>query len=615
MKRLRKIMTIVLAFIMMLVLVNFEAVIVFAETTEKQISGKRYSIDDSRDYLILDEVGESTENGGTMGKLVVKGEIENTSVMGDLEYLVVKPEGKLEICYLFDKAELDSRKDEEWKITNEIIKKKINSDELENTIKSGAVLVQTSKDGLNWGKIVEYEDFFACEESGRSPLCETTDIQLNNGCYYKITVAYKVSRKIGTVIFGVPKNESKKVIETYVFYASYSGADINPEEPSPKYELGSKVRTKDDVEGYAGNSPVSKEDVHYGWNLGKFFVGGYTEAKTDGDTTVFLKNVGDIVSLWFNLEQNIDALNKNDKLRISEDKDGCDEYFETARQNMGRGTLIIRFTDYQNVVHNPVIYTDFLSANASIGANTKIQLFEEGDYEVALDYEIENKKLISQKSHYRIFFKFSVRNSNCMVFPRDVLTGSELTDTSVTKNGFVLDLVKSKYLSITLKRSVLTEGADGLVEDTRFNGSAKEGTEYREEGIYTITVKNKYTGAETEKKIYVGENKVLIAHVVTGKSIQTINKMVSEGAKILENGTIVESSIEHTPTPSATDKPSATNIPTETDNPSETIKPSEKNERNGNVGLIVGLAGFGVLVCGIVCFLLIRIKKLKEKKE
>ena len=79
-----------------------------------------------------------------------------------------------------------------------------------------------------------------------------------------------------------------------------------------------------------------------------------------------------------------------------------------------------------------------------MGANTRVQLFEEGDYEVALDYEVTKSQLIPQTHHYRIFFKFSVRNANCMVYPFDIVTGAELTNSSVTENWFSLDLAKSR---------------------------------------------------------------------------------------------------------------------------------------------------------------------------
>ena len=166
------------------------------------------------------------------------------------------------------------------------------------------------------------------------------------------------------------------------------------------------------------------------------------------------------------------------------------------------------------------------------------QRFEEGDYEVALDYEITTDELIDKVGHYRIFFKFSVRNGNCMVYPFDVATGNELTNSSMTENGFRLDLAKSRYLKTNIKREMLKDSADGLVEDTRFNGPAKDGAEYTDEGIYTITVSNEYTGQLTTKRIYVGTNSVLRAHMTTGLSIPEINELVADGATISEDGTI-----------------------------------------------------------------------------
>ena len=51
-----------------------------------------------------------------------------------------------------------------------------------------------------------------------------------------------------------------------------------------------------------------------------------------------------------------------------------------------------------------------------------------------------------------------------MVFPFDVTTGAELTNTAFTENGFYLDLAKSRYLDIDIQREVLMEGVDGLTE-------------------------------------------------------------------------------------------------------------------------------------------------------
>ena len=51
-----------------------------------------------------------------------------------------------------------------------------------------------------------------------------------------------------------------------------------------------------------------------------------------------------------------------------------------------------------------------------------------------------------------------------MAYPIDVKTGSELTNSSMTENGFRLDLAKSRYLKINLKKEILKDSADGLID-------------------------------------------------------------------------------------------------------------------------------------------------------
>ena len=324
--------------------------------------------------------------------------------------------------------------------------------------------------------------------------------------------------------------------------ASMLAANLEAPDPNePRYYLGEVVNTGVD-NGYSEAREIGDGDVHFGWTLGRFFVCGFTSVYEDenGDP-VFIKTLGDQIQLWFELEQDIDCLNGRDALSICEDTNGFDEAFGISRTNLGRGAMITRHTDYQNAVGEPQLFTDYLSAITASGADTTVQLFEEGDYEVALDYEIKDQsnKLAPQYGNYRIAFNFSVRNGNCMVYPFDVATGAELTNTAVTENGFYLDLALSRYLDINVKRETLAEGATGLTEDVRFNRPARDGEQYTEEGIYTITVSNRYTGQQTVKQIYVGTNKILLAHMVTGLSIEEVREQIAKGAQIAEDGTII----------------------------------------------------------------------------
>lgn len=297
--------------------------------------------------------------------------------------------------------------------------------------------------------------------------------------------------------------------------------------------------------------------------------------------------------------------------------EGYDQYFETPKMDFGRGVLIIRYTDHNNVKAEPTIYTNYLEANAAVGADTKVQLFEEGDYEVALDYEITSDELIDKVGHYRIFFKFSVRNGNCMVYPFDVKTGSELTNSSMTENGFRLDLAKSRYLKINLKRETLKDSADGLVEDTRFNGPAKDGAEYIDEGIYTITVSNEYTGQFTTKKIYVGTNNILRAYMTTGLSIPEINNLVDDGATISDDGTIQLATVktaEESTEPGEEKLAVPTSSDESTNGESEANAEPEVNEQTKEYFPIV--ASICILVCIIVVVgVIMKVKKKKRPIE
>lgn len=314
------------------------------------------------------------------------------------------------------------------------------------------------------------------------------------------------------------------------------------DEEKNSYRLGELYNTGKD-NGYSERNVIDEKDPHYGWKLGEFFVTGFSrQILDDNGTPVFLKNTGDEVTLWFDLQQDITALNGDKKLYINEDKNGYENSFQVKKTNLKKGALLIKHTDSQNTGGLSQKHVDYLSAKVSKKANTKVLLCEEGDYEVSLLYEIKDDNFLFFDSYqnYRIDFKFSVRNGNTMVFPFDVLSGQELTNSVFTENGFYIDYANSKYLNVDVKREVLSEGVDGLVEDTRFNRPAKDGEQFTEEGIYTITVTNQYTNVTTEKRIYVGKNTLLKAHVVTGLSISEIQERISDGkAKIDEKGNII----------------------------------------------------------------------------
>lgn len=611
---------------------NTEAVLTEAPVAvpegAESVAGKVYTFDMDNTYKFSSAAKrETSDPNNTYGSFSISGS-EKMDPAGEMKGVPAykMSSGKISIRYNYVQKMMNLPA-EEWQIDDDG-NSSVDTFKLEKNIQRGAVILQKSMDHLNWYNILVQTNAFVDTPVQNEILYETTDMEMINGCYYRLIVLYKTKRKTGTsnVVLVIPKDdyEFKRTAEVYEFYAAYDNDHIEALEANAnRYSLGKTVLVND-YASYSGEKKIEKGDLHYGWDLGNFFVSGFTSKNTDKSDVVFLKNVGDVVTLWFNLKQNISALNNDQSLTIEADTDGHDSYFQTPTTYFGRGMLIIQYTDYENVKHDPVMYCDYLTANTVMGADTRVQLFEEGDYEVALDYEVKKSQLLPQNHHYRIAFKFSVRNANCMVYPFDTETGEELTNKAVTPHGFYLDLARSRYLDIFIKKEIWTEGAEGLTEDTRFNTAAKENQKYVDEGIYTITAKNKYTGLSTEKQIYVGTNKILLAHMNTGLSIAEIQRMIEQGAMVYEDGTIALPETTPVPTEEPTAEPDekttadivqdtevfeTTNMPSRSSiDANDDTKKSNKN----SVNLTVIVAAIALGVCSLAVY--IRTKKKHEAR-
>lgn len=593
MKKSKNVKSIVSVVLTASLILSLGAIGVQADVRTESISGNVYIFDEKNPYDIEGEgvTRPAISSSNVLGKLSISGEMNKTSPQKGFDAFIVDS-GNVSISYSFDEKKLDAD-ESDWHIVSDG-GKEINNIPLKSKIESGAIIVETSLDGEKWtGPDVEKTNVFTKDSSLNDDSFYTTkDIQLVNGCYYRITVVHREERKIGDkTLAGVDVGddiEVRKYAEIYQFYAAYV-PEKNPVSPSdtPMKKLGDVVNTGHDT-GFSGNDALDKNDPHYGWTLGEFFVNGYTRDTKDANGDfIFLKNVGDKVTLWFNLKQDINKLNNDANLSISDDTKAYDKYFQIPETSFKHGALIIQFTDHNNQKHDPIIYTDFLEANTRTGADTRVQLFEEGDYEVHLDYEIAKKNgPVYTYTDYSISFKFKIRNGNCMVFPFDLAKGNELSDGAITSNGFKLDMAKSRYLDIDVKYSALKENADGTyTADVRFNRPAQDGDEYSKEGIYEFAVKNLYTGETTTKTIYVGSGGVLKALSSTGMTLDELNAKIREGATISEDGSIVIELPDETVATSATvetEETVETSATVATTTSEQTISPEVSEERAAN---------------------------------
>lgn len=607
------------------------AMVAYAKEASIAIEGNLYEFASNAHY----EFSSATVSSGkAFGTFTISGDLKTIGNKSGMAAYSVSSES-VNFHYSYNQSKLNVP-DTEWHLIDDKTKK-VDAVSLDENILSGAIIVQSSKDGVNWITDVTMMDVFTGNDDLSNSLYATKGIQLENGCYYRVIVAYKLKIKTGekkTWRFTSDITEEKKVAEVYEFYAVSSEIDGNATSAvaTPRKELGQKVNTGKD-NGYSGNNAIDKDDPHYGWDLGTFVVNGYTRETASNGTPVFLKNVGDKVTLWFTLTQDINNLNGKSALTISEDTNGYDQYFEIAQTNFKRGTLIIRYTDYEGNART-VTYTDFLAANATTGADTRVQLFEEGDYAISLDYEIKNNPrqvgLVSVAptyTNYKISFSFSIRNGNCMVYPFDTVTGAELSDRAITSNGFKLDMAKSRYLTIDVKRTVLNVGGDGLLtEDVRFNRVAKDNDTYTDDGIYTFTVRNQYIKEPTTKTIYVGTDKYLLALSKNLLTVDALNEKIEQGATINDDGTITDyipPEEPELPEPPITEEPETQPVVVVDTTPSDEVSPVAPADVSGPttdeapqsssstlfiVIVLAAIAG-GILIAGTI------MKKAKKKKE
>ena len=561
MRKLKSMLTFVLTIVMIcgITLGNYQGA--FAQENSdgdsETVPGMVYQFGEKGNYNLSDADNSYSTNSGTEtdGQFIITGNISSTNERNGIPEYAVNG-GTLTFSFDYDDDILKASEDEDHLVDDNA--KKVNGTALNSEIKKGVLIVQTSKDGEIWFNVpgATFSNIFKDNPDGFKEFYTTTDVQMVNGCYYRILIAYKTAvrtQKAQKFPPKLEKHEYKKYVEAYSFYAyDETVIDITVPESKNRRNLGSKVRTKS--EGYQGAATMDNDDPHFGWEIGQFFVGGFTDYEDDTEgNPIFLKNNGDRLSLWFELQQDINKCYGNSAIKVIADTQGSDAHFEipggvNKTTDFGRGALIVRKTNPDGTKGTPQLYTNYLEASASTDAITKVDLLEEGDYEVALDYAVKfdkthifGKSILPETAKYKIFFEFSVRNGNSMIFLFDTDNGSELSSGSFTENGFRIDYANSQYLRVNVKREVLKDGFDGLTEDTRFNSVATDGDVFTDEGVYTITVTNRDLGNvdPTVKRVYVGTDNILKAYMVNNMSISEIKEMLALGATITDEGIII----------------------------------------------------------------------------
>lgn len=124
--------------------------------------------------------------------------------------------GPLSFSYTFSPSRLNVE-DTEWHIVEDK-SKKVDSVDLGQNILNGAVLVQSSRDGNTWLTDAVFTNVFTEDSPLKDSIYQTKEVQLINGCHYRVIVVYKLQRKTGGKNFWVfDAMEEKKIAEVYEF--------------------------------------------------------------------------------------------------------------------------------------------------------------------------------------------------------------------------------------------------------------------------------------------------------------------------------------------------------------------------------------------------------------
>ena len=182
------------------------------------------------------------------------------------------------------------------------------------------------------------------------------------------------------------------------------------------YVLGEAVNAGTD-NGFRGTNALREGDPHFDWELGRFSVIGYERVEEDADgVPAFVVAPGGGVKLRFQLDQDIEALNLDPALSVNRDENGRDAEFGVPEQDLGRGALIVSRAPAGGEPAEPEVTLDFLGSTAARDQAVEVGAFGEGDYRVALDYELREDVLnllgisiLPSFTDYRIAFSFTVR--------------------------------------------------------------------------------------------------------------------------------------------------------------------------------------------------------------
>lgn len=200
-----------------------------------EIIAKSYEFDANNNYCFSDskEVENTTYGKETgkkqLGKLYISGEITDTSTYRDKTAYGLSDNSKVSFSYSYDGAfQTDVKENYNLRVDEGTTIDEFN---LSGNIGKGALLVQKSSDGYTWVNATNaITNFYESYNSGCNDFYTTAGEDIAQGTYYRVILAYKIGKKIGTsgaLFWEKEVFEDKRYVELYEFYLVVNSGTIS----------------------------------------------------------------------------------------------------------------------------------------------------------------------------------------------------------------------------------------------------------------------------------------------------------------------------------------------------------------------------------------------------
>lgn len=257
----RKIMKTLYFLLAMVMLLSSLPMIASATTSQTEVVGKYYEFDKDSHYEFHEaDTSEPTSTEITYGTFYINGNIATNGNKSGVPSYEVADSG-LSIYYNYGDTKLNANEDA-WHLINDK-SNKVADMKLGSDIMKGAIILQTSKDRKNWVDVQTIYNAFSDTPIRTSAIYSATDVELINGCFYRVVVVYELSIRTedsNFLFINTDKYDYKKCAEVYEFYAYTNSGENTVVDHSQTYSLGEKVRAKN-FGGYFGEELIKQDDV------------------------------------------------------------------------------------------------------------------------------------------------------------------------------------------------------------------------------------------------------------------------------------------------------------------------------------------------------------------